>query len=87
VLRLLASGLTNRQIAAELVVSVHTVERHVDNLYCKIGAQNRVGATGCAWRLRLLGATEDCASSSECSIPVLEHDHPFIPDLGGSFPS
>jgi DNA-binding CsgD family transcriptional regulator len=45
VLRLLASGLTNRQIAEQLVLSVHTVERHVDNAYAKIGAHNRAEAS------------------------------------------
>jgi DNA-binding NarL/FixJ family response regulator len=43
-LRLLAAGLTNEQIATELVLSVHTVERHVDNIYGKIGARSRAEA-------------------------------------------
>jgi predicted ATPase/DNA-binding CsgD family transcriptional regulator len=41
VLRLLASGLSNREIAERLVVSVRTVGRHVDNLYGKIGVHER----------------------------------------------
>jgi DNA-binding CsgD family transcriptional regulator len=45
VLRLVASGLTNRQVAEELVLSVHTVERHLDNSYAKIGARNRAEAS------------------------------------------
>jgi DNA-binding NarL/FixJ family response regulator len=45
VLRLLSGGGTNREIAAELVISVHTVERHVANIYRKIGAKNRADAT------------------------------------------
>ena len=45
VLRLLADGRTNREIAARLVLSVHTVERHVANAYRKIGAHNRAEAT------------------------------------------
>jgi DNA-binding NarL/FixJ family response regulator len=44
VLRLVASGLTNRQIAEQLVLSVHTVVRHVNNAYGKIGAHNRADA-------------------------------------------
>jgi DNA-binding NarL/FixJ family response regulator len=47
-LRLLASGLTNKEIAAEMVVSVRTVENHVANLYGKIGARGRADATAFA---------------------------------------
>ncbi len=48
VLRLLAGGRTNGEIAEELVVSVRTVERHVANIYAKIGARGRVNATAYA---------------------------------------
>lgn len=50
VLRLLAAGSTNRQIAERLVLSVHTVERHVNNVYRKIGVRNRSEATVFALR-------------------------------------
>jgi DNA-binding CsgD family transcriptional regulator len=50
VLGLLAAGLTNREMAAKLGVSVHTVERHVANIFGKLGTHNRVEATG--WALR-----------------------------------
>jgi hypothetical protein len=40
----LADGDTNNEIAAELVVSVHTVERHLQNAYRKIGVRNRADA-------------------------------------------
>lgn len=39
VLRLIARGLTNHQIAEELFISVRTVERHVSTIYAKIGAE------------------------------------------------
>ncbi|MDP9428438.1 MAG: helix-turn-helix transcriptional regulator, partial [Actinomycetota bacterium] len=45
VLRLLQGGAANKQIARELGISVHTVERHVTNLYAKIGARSRSQAT------------------------------------------
>lgn len=48
VLRALAAGRSNKEIAAELVLSVHTVERHVANAYRKIGAHNRAEATAYA---------------------------------------
>jgi DNA-binding CsgD family transcriptional regulator len=44
VLRLLTGGLTNAEIAGTLVISVHTVERHLANAYRKIGARNRAEA-------------------------------------------
>jgi DNA-binding CsgD family transcriptional regulator len=50
VLRLLAGGSTNRQIAAALVVSVPTAERHVANIYAKVGARGRADATAYALR-------------------------------------
>lgn len=48
VLRLLASGKTNKEIAADLVLSVHTIERHVANIYAKIGARGRAEAVAFA---------------------------------------
>jgi DNA-binding CsgD family transcriptional regulator len=48
VLRLLAAGHTNKEIAARLVVSVRTVDRHVSNIYAKLGVSSRAAATGYA---------------------------------------
>jgi DNA-binding CsgD family transcriptional regulator len=48
VLRLLASGHSNQQIADELVISLNTVRRHVSNIYDKTGAANRAQATAYA---------------------------------------
>ena len=50
VLGLLAAGKTNKQIAAELFLSVSTVQRHVANIYAKIGAHGRAAATAYALR-------------------------------------
>ncbi len=44
VLRLLARGRTNRQIAGELVIAPKTVGRHVENIYAKTGLSTRAGA-------------------------------------------
>jgi ATP/maltotriose-dependent transcriptional regulator MalT len=44
VLGLLTQGCTNLEIAAKLVVSVHTVERHLQNAYRKVGVRNRADA-------------------------------------------
>jgi DNA-binding NarL/FixJ family response regulator len=48
VLRRLAGGQTNGEISEELFVSVRTVERHVANIYAKIGARGRANATAYA---------------------------------------
>jgi DNA-binding CsgD family transcriptional regulator len=39
--RLAAKGLTNRQVARELVISVKTVEYHLGNVYAKLGVKSR----------------------------------------------
>ncbi|GAA4783877.1 AAA family ATPase [Actinomycetospora chlora] len=53
VLDLLAGGASNKEIARALTLSVHTVERHVANVYGKIGARNRADATSYALGSRL----------------------------------
>jgi DNA-binding CsgD family transcriptional regulator len=50
VLRLLASGKSNAQIAEALVISPNTVNRHVSNIYAKTGAANRAEAASYATR-------------------------------------
>jgi len=44
VLRLVASGISNREIAKRLVISPRTAEHHVQDVYLKIGASSRAGA-------------------------------------------
>ena len=53
VLRHIAAGESNREIAAALSVSVRTVERHIENLYRKIDARSKADATAYAFRHRL----------------------------------
>jgi DNA-binding NarL/FixJ family response regulator len=45
VLRLLAAGRSNQQIADELVISLNTARRHVSNIYDKTGVANRTEAS------------------------------------------
>jgi DNA-binding NarL/FixJ family response regulator len=50
VLRLVADGLTNRRIAKRLVVSEHTVHRHVTNILRKLDVPSRAAAAAQAVR-------------------------------------
>jgi ATP/maltotriose-dependent transcriptional regulator MalT len=54
VLRLVARGVTNKAIAAELFVSEHTVARHLSNIYTKLGVGSRSAATAFAYEHALI---------------------------------
>jgi DNA-binding CsgD family transcriptional regulator len=54
VLRLLAAGLSNQEIADRLVVALSTVKTHVNNIYSKLSARNRTEAANRARQLGLL---------------------------------
>ena len=54
VLRLVAAGKSNREIAAELVVSEHTVARHLQNMFRKLGVSSRTAATAFAFEHELV---------------------------------
>ena len=55
VLRLVASGAGNRQIAEQLVLSEKTVARHLSNIFVKIGVSSRAAATAYAFEQGLVG--------------------------------
>jgi DNA-binding CsgD family transcriptional regulator len=54
VLRLVAAGYINRAIAAELVLSERTVDRHVSNIFAKLRLSSRSAATAYAYEHRLV---------------------------------
>jgi DNA-binding NarL/FixJ family response regulator len=54
VLTQLASGKTNREIASVLQISQHTVGRHVENIFTKLGVTSRAAATARAYELGLI---------------------------------
>ena len=54
VLRGIASGLTNREIAARLFISPETVKKHTGSIYGKLGVANRTAAAARARDLDLL---------------------------------
>ena len=53
-LRLVAAGKTNREIASDLVLSEHTVARHVQNIFAKLGVTSRTAATAFAFQHELV---------------------------------
>jgi two-component system response regulator DesR len=55
VLDMIARGATNREIAAALHLSPHTIHEHTSSLYRKLGARNRADAVQRAHRLGLAG--------------------------------
>jgi DNA-binding NarL/FixJ family response regulator len=54
VLRLVSAGKSNREIAATLVISEHTVARHLQNIYTKLGLSSRAAATAFAFEHELV---------------------------------
>jgi ATP/maltotriose-dependent transcriptional regulator MalT len=54
ILRLVSEGLTDGEIAARLVLSKHTVHRHLQNAYARLGCSSRASAVARANRLNLL---------------------------------
>jgi DNA-binding NarL/FixJ family response regulator len=50
VVRLVANGRTNDEVAAELYVTLATVKTHLANVQRKLGVRNRVEVAAWAWR-------------------------------------
>jgi DNA-binding NarL/FixJ family response regulator len=71
VLRLVATGRSNQQIADELVISLNTVRRHVSNVFDKTGVANRAQATAYAHRHGLIDVKIAPDGLSEREIAVL----------------
>ncbi len=54
VLRLVAGGATNKSIASDLVLSERTIDRHVSNIFAKLGVSSRAAATAYAYEHDLI---------------------------------
>lgn len=54
VVKTLAKGLSNKQMASSLKISAGTVNAHLDNIYRKLGVSNRVQAVCAALKLGIV---------------------------------
>jgi ATP/maltotriose-dependent transcriptional regulator MalT len=54
VLRLIGEGCSNQEIAARLVLSLHTVKKHISNIFSKLGVKSRTQAIARAREMKLL---------------------------------
>lgn len=70
VLRLVAAGLRNQEIAARLTLSPHTVERHLENIYGKMSVGGRTEAVLRAIQDELIGALTDLGRPTNLSSPA-----------------
>jgi DNA-binding NarL/FixJ family response regulator len=57
VVRAVARGRTNQEIAAELFITLSTVKTHVSGVQAKLGVRNRVGIAAWAWENRIVRTT------------------------------
>lgn len=54
ILKLIANGLSNREISNSLAISESTVENHIHHIYTKLGISNRAQAVAYAFQLRIV---------------------------------
>ena len=64
VLRLISQGLSNSEIAGELVIALNTVKRHTSSIYGKLGVKSRTQAVARARELGLLPLTSQSEPSA-----------------------
>jgi DNA-binding CsgD family transcriptional regulator len=78
-LQLVATGVTNRQVAQRLSISVNTVKVHLRNIYTKLGAESRTEATMIAVRegLVTVEGAETPPAGAESTSPLTQL--PFLP--------
>jgi DNA-binding CsgD family transcriptional regulator len=81
ILRLVATGATNQQIAYQLNISVNTVKVHLRNIFGKIGVTSRTEATLYAVRSGLVQIGEAAGAPTAVAEPPPEEAEPLLTDL------
>lgn len=76
VLTLLATGMSNAEIGAELFISVNTVKSHLKNVYGKLGVDNRTRALSTALELGVISAAQPGPAATQARGPA-RHDGEF----------
>ena len=74
VLALLATGMSNAEIGAELFISVNTVKSHLKNVYSKLGVSNRTGALSTALELGVIPADHAAERRSAGQVSLAGED-------------
>ena len=82
-LRLVALGRANSEIAAELQISVRTVQKHLENAYEKLGAASRTQAVQAAWSIARPRSVQESIEEEnrirEGEAPSTVHTHARLP--------
>ena len=84
ILRLVATGATNQQIAHQLNISINTVKVHLRNIFEKIGVASRTEATVFAVRSGLVQISEAATTSMPTAVadaPLPDEAEPLLAQL------
>src|SRR5215217_3395836 len=72
ILRLVATGATNQQIASQLNISINTVKVHLRNIFSKVGAASRTEATLYAVRAGLVPLGQATLAPPSAAVEIAE---------------
>ena len=83
ILRLVAGGKSNQDVAKLLWITTHTVKFHLANAYRKLGLRNRIEASQWAFKNGLIRPDED-QPTGNTDANVHEPRHPIRPSSGAA---